>query len=428
MPPRFHKKRNLPPPRADKATLAAGVDEAMEAAAELTHSDLEDESPDHLRYRLSRDAKERLDKNLQAHIRHASRHQIQKLIALGGVRVNGKSAKPSTKLKAGDIVDVIVPPRPTKEFKPEPIPLDVLYEDDSFIVVNKQAGLIVHPARGQMTGTLINGLAYHFQQQASNTPSTPKVSHEDGSVEGLSSLGVDDARPGIVHRLDRNTTGVMIVAKQDEPHWKLARQFEDRTNLKAYLAVVHGCPDPPGGAVEQPIAKHPTIREAMAVRNDSTAKHALTLYRVRERYKGYSLVELELKTGRTHQIRVHLSFLGHPIVGDILYGGEPIGDRELDTPPLPAAHRAMMTYARPKAEGDKLEADALARDDIYMTTPALHAALLGIRHPMRNDEEMIFTAPIHSSMRTLIDKLRERPDEGPVVTSGYWVDLDRALP
>ncbi|MEX0655012.1 MAG: RluA family pseudouridine synthase [Phycisphaeraceae bacterium] len=425
MPPRFRPKK-LPTPVADEQTLAAGVDQAMEAAAELTHSELEEEGPEHLRYRLTRDAKERLDKNLQSHVGHVSRHQIQKLIALGGVRVNGKQAKPSTKLKAGDIVDVILPPRPTKAFKPEPIPLDILYEDDAFIVVNKQAGLIVHPARGQMSGTLINGLAYHFQQQVADHP----VAHEDGTVEGLSSLGADDARPGIVHRLDRNTTGVMIVAKQDEPHWKLARQFEDRTNLKAYLAVVHGCPDPPGGAIDQPIAKHPTIREAMAVRNDSTAKQALTLYRVRERYQGYSLVELELKTGRTHQIRVHLSFLGHPIVGDILYGGEPVGHAELDHPPLPAAHRHQMTYARPKAEGDKLEADALARSDLFLHTPALHAALLGIRHPT-TQEQMIFTAPIHSKMRDLIDALRQRPapgPPGPIVTQGYWVDLAKALP
>ncbi|MEX0744162.1 MAG: pseudouridine synthase, partial [Phycisphaeraceae bacterium] len=244
----------------------------------------------------------------------------------------------------------------------------------------------------------------------------------------LSTVGQREARPGIVHRLDKHTTGVIIVAKQDEPHWQLARQFEERSNLKAYLALVHGCPDPPGGAIEQPIGKHPTIREAMAVRNDASAKQALTLYRVRERYQGYSLVELELKSGRTHQIRVHLSFMGHPIVGDILYGGEPIGEAELDTPPVPAAHRSQMTYARPKAEGDKLEAEALLRDDIYMTTPALHAALLRIRHPMRDNAEMTFTAPIHSSMRDVIDALRQRPADGSVVTSGYWVDLTQALP
>ena len=367
---------------------------------------------EHVQYRLARDAKNRLDKYLQNRLRHVSRHQIQKLIGQGGVRVNDRVAKASTRLKQGDIVDVILPPKPTRELQPEPMALDILYEDAGFIVLNKPANLIVHPARGQLSGTMLNGLAHHFQQQASGT---------------LSRVGQREARPGIVHRLDKNTTGVIIVAKQDEPHWQLARQFEERSNLKAYLAVVHGCPDPPGGAIEQPIGKHPTIREAMAVRNDSAAKHALTLYRVRERYRGYSLVELELKTGRTHQIRVHLSYIGHPIAGDLVYGGEPVGLAEIASPPLPAGARAHLNYARDKAEGEKLEADSAGRADMLMYTPALHAALLRVVHP-GTGKPMTFTAPVPSPMRDVIDALRRHREPGPVAERGWHVDLAAALP
>lgn len=394
-----------------------------EAAEEIGGGDeLEEDGAEHRRFVLTKDSKQRLDKFLQNRIRRASRNQLQKLIALGGVTVNDKQRKPSAPLRKGDVVDVILPPRPAKELVAEPIPLNVLYEDEWFIVLNKQADLIVHPARGQLTGTMLNALAYHFAQQRPGE----RVSHEDGRIEGLSGVGADEARPGVVHRLDRNTTGVIVVAKKDEAHWLLARQFERRTNLKAYLAVVHGCPEPSGGVIDQPIGKHPTVREAMAVRQDSTAKQAVTLYRVRERYKGYSLVELELKSGRTHQIRVHLSHMGHPIVGDLLYGGEPMGARELDDPPLAAGARSNLNYARNKEDSVRMDAQLAARSDVMLATPALHATLLRIVHPI-TQEEMTFTAPVPSPMRDVVAELRKRPAEGAVVTQGVHVDLRGAL-
>lgn len=403
------------------------LDDPADAEATLVHHDQvdEDDGAEHLRFVLSKQAKFRLDRFLQNKLKSVSRNQIQKLIACEGVTVNERRAKPSTTLRAGDVVDVILPPRPARELKPEPIPLEILYEDDDLVVVNKQADLIVHPARGQLTGTLLNALAHHFQQQRDHEG--PGVAREDGTIEGLSAVGAEEARPGVVHRLDRYTTGVMLVAKREASHWLIARQFERRTTLKAYLALVHGSPPDTGGAIDTPIGRHPTVREAMAVRHDSSARDALTLYRVRRRYRGYTLVELELKTGRTHQIRVHLSYLGCPIAGDILYGGAPVGRAEIDAPPNVAGSRPHLTYARPKEEGARIEETLQHRDDVLLATPALHAALLGIRHPV-TDDPMRFTAPVPSPMRDVIEALAPHRVEGPVAQEGFWVDLDRALP
>jgi 23S rRNA pseudouridine1911/1915/1917 synthase len=378
---------------------------------------LQDDGVQRQQFTLSKDSNHRLDKYLQSRIKGFSRHQIQRLIALGGVTINGKVPKRSSKLRKGDVLDVLIPPRPAVDLSPEPIPLEVLHEEEGFIVINKQAGLIVHPARSHLNGTLLNALAYHFQQAES----------KQGEAASLSDVGKSHARPGVIHRLDKNTTGIIIVAKQDDQHWKLAKQFEDRTNLKVYLAVVHGCPDPVGGVINEPIGKHPTIREAMAVRHDSTSRDSVTLYRVRERYKGYALVELELKTGRTHQIRVHMSYIGHPLVGDIIYGGEPVGLCDLADPPLPAASRPDLTYARDKQEGQKMERQAAERDDLLMATPALHAAMLRMNHPETHDH-MTFTAPVHGTLSNLINELRKQPEAGEVVTSGTHLDLDKAAP
>jgi len=375
---------------------------------------LQDEGVQRHQYVLSKNSNHRLDKYLQSRIKGFSRHQIQRLIGLGGVTLNGKTPKRSSKLRKGDVLDVLIPMRPAVDLAPEPIPLEVLHEERGFIVINKQAGLIVHPARSHLNGTLLNALAYHFQQ-------------DQGEKTGaLSEVGKEHARPGVIHRLDKNTTGVIIVAKQDDQHWKLAKQFEDRTNLKVYLAVVHGCPDPPGGVINEPIGKHPTIREAMAVRHDSTSRDSVTIYRVRERYKGYSLVEMELKTGRTHQIRVHMSYIGYPLVGDIIYGGEPVGLTELENPTRPAASRPHLAYARDKQEGRRMEQIAAERDDMLMATPALHAALLRMFHP-ETKEPMTFTAPVHGPMGELIAELRKRPEPGEVVKKGVYLDLDKAI-
>ena len=408
--------------------------------------DLEEAGAERMTWTMSRDSSLRLDKYVQGRLKGCSRSQVQKLIDLGAVTVNGKEGKASQKLRGDDVVEVVVPPKPAEDLEPEDIPLDILYEDDTFIAINKQAGIIVHPARSHLHGTMLNALAYHFKHHPGNTVDRTSNQPEAGPEQregpdqtdnrpSLSAIGKDEARPGVIHRLDMNTTGVILFAKQDEAHWLLAKQFEDRTNTKAYLAVVHGNPDPPAGVIEQPLGKHPTIREGNAVRHDSTGKYALTLYRVREQYNGYALVECEIKTGRTHQIRVHLQYIGHPIVGDLLYGGELVGPPELDHPPHPAGARINLSYARQKEEGKKLEAIAAARLEqgeahpagpLIMPCPALHAAYLRVKHPI-DKHEMVFTAPLHEPMLTLVRELRKRPDPKGlgVVKSGCYIDLSR---
>ncbi len=419
--------------------------------------ELEEAGAERLSWTMTRDSPLRLDKYVQGRLKGISRSQVQKLIELGAVTVNTSEGKPSQKLREGDIVEVVVPPKPAEDLEPEDIPLDILFEDDCFIAINKQAGIIVHPARSHLHGTMLNALAFHFKHHPGNTVdqtdeqidsqteagperNNPHADAERSEASGprLSTIGKDEARPGVIHRLDMNTTGVILFAKQNEAHWLLAKQFEDRTNTKAYLAVVHGNPDPPAGVIEQPLGKHPTIREGNAVRNDSTGKYALTLYRVREQYEGFSLIECEIKTGRTHQIRVHLQYIGYPIVGDLLYGGELVGPRELDNPPHAAGSRVNFTYARPKEDGKKLEAIAVERLEqgdahpagaIIMPCPALHAAYLRIKHPV-DRHDMIFTAPLHEPMRTLVRELRKRPNRKGlgVVKGGCYIDLDRAMP
>ncbi|MEL7089374.1 MAG: pseudouridine synthase, partial [Planctomycetota bacterium] len=204
-----------------------------------------------------------------------------------------------------------------------------------------------------------------------------------------------------------------------------------RTNLKCYLALVHGCPAEPSGVINEPLGKHPTIREGHAVRHDASGKESLTFYRVRRRYRGYSLIECELKSGRTHQIRVHLSYLGFPIVGDQLYGGETVGPAELADPPTAAGSRPSLNFARTKAEGTKIEAavaERRAAGELVMGTPALHAALLRIHHPVLG-EKITFTAPLHSPMLDTVRELEaHHRAPGPTVTDGTHIDLTAALP
>ena len=349
----------------------------------------------------------RVDLFLRQQIKGLSRTRVQQLIGYGGITVNGRIPKASTRLHANDAVEVILPPPAVREVRPEPIPIHVLHEDADLLAINKQADLLVHPGKGHADGTLVNGLAHYFAERG----------------EGIAGVGGDETRPGIVHRLDRHTTGVMVVAKRDETHWHIARQFEDREPLKVYLALVHGQPEGPGGAIEEPLGEHPTVREAFAVRRgDPRARHATTLYRVRERYAGYALVELELKTGRTHQIRVHLTQLGHPIVGDLLYGGEPVGPDEIANPPQPAGAAPMQNYARSKGEVDRLTAAAAPAQ---LARPALHAAFLRLTHP-RSGEPIAFQAPLHEPFAGVVRALRERPAPGPVAGPGEaWIDLDQ---
>jgi len=425
------------------SALSANATEPSEDGINPIDTDLNDDpaplhdasdGPQRCRFTIRRDVRTRIDVYLQQRLKRISRSRIQKLIELGGVTVNDSVPKPSTLIHTGDIIDVILPPKAVRTIQPEAIPLDILYEDDSIIVINKQARLIVHPAPSQLSGTLLNALAYRYtqQQEQAGQPSQPlqttgfRRTDTRGTIQGLSQVGAAEFRPGIIHRLDRNTTGVIVVAKTDEAHWAIARQFEHRLTLKAYLAVVHGNLDTVGTVIDQPIGKHPTIRQAQAVRHDTQAKSAVTTVRVRRRYDGYCLVEMEPKTGRTHQIRVHLAYIGHPIVGDILYGGHPVGQKELDHPQTPAGAQRDLSFAHNKAQGQRLEAQAAARDDLIMPHPALHAALLRFTHPTTG-KPITLTAPVHPEMRQLVQALTQQPVDQPVAQNGFWVDLDTAL-
>jgi 23S rRNA pseudouridine1911/1915/1917 synthase len=369
-------------------------------------------------FSVKKDIQTRLDKYLTSRITFMSRNQLQRLIEGGGAVVNGRPAKPSSKIQRGDTIEVVVPPPPDKGIRPEEIPLDVLFEDEYLIVLNKQPDIIVHPARSELSGTMINALTWHFQN----------VSKTGGALSGV---GEEFARPGVVHRLDRYTSGCIVFAKTDEAHWKLGSQFEHRQVDKRYVAVVQGRVEPPVQVIEMPIGPHPSrekgYREKYVVRHDDAGRHAVTICRVRERYgeesdgaterrsdgrkkepaganvlslrrsvapslRRFSLVELELKTGRTHQIRVHLSHLGWPIVGDDMYGGKPFVDDGGQT---------------------------------LIERQSLHACTLGFRHPI-SGEPMEFTAPIRGDMAALVAHLRRIACQA-VDAPGATVDLGRAL-
>jgi 23S rRNA pseudouridine1911/1915/1917 synthase len=239
----------------------------------------------------------RLDAYLASQIDGWSRARLQRLIENEDVLVNRKASKPSYKLREHDEVEVELIAPPTDTFAPENIPIEIVYEDDTLVVVNKTAGLVVHPAAGTPSGTLANALAYHFQ----NLP---------GGGTGV--------RPGLVHRLDRDTSGLLVVAKTESALESLSDQFRDRTVFKSYVALVHGRMESNSGKIDQPLARDPGNRTRMAVVRGG--RQALTLYRVRRGFDRFTLLDVELKTGRTHQIRVHLAWLKHPVVGDETYG------------------------------------------------------------------------------------------------------------
>jgi 23S rRNA pseudouridine1911/1915/1917 synthase len=288
-----------------------------------------DENADveHLSFRVSKNLTRRIDQYLVDRVPHLSRNGVQKLIEAGLVKVNGRVIKASYKPRDDDRIEMVAPPEPISELIPEPIPLDIVYEDEHFLALNKQADLMVHPARGVWHGTLVNGLVYHGQKWS--------------SVNG-------NWRPGILHRLDRNTTGIMLVAKSDEAHWRMARQFENRTIRKTYVAVIHGVPQLLGDVIDLPIGRDRHVREKQAVRKvENGGKEAVTKYEVQEKFEGapaataklidssfekdrhfaappagkFAFVKLSPKTGRTHQLRVHMSAIGFPMVGDTMYGG-----------------------------------------------------------------------------------------------------------
>ena len=262
----------LPGGKVDPEAIRRAIDEARQRATE-SGEDSADEALPRVLFTLQRDLQTRLDKYLTSRITFMSRTQLQRLIGSGGVTVNERVAKASTKLSVGDRVEVVVPPPPDKAIRAQEIPLEVLFEDEHLIVLNKQADIIVHPARSELSGTMINALAWHFR-------------HVSGGA--LSGVGEEFARPGVVHRLDRHTTGCIVFAKDDEAHWKLGRQFEKRTVDKRYLALVQGRVEPDGQVIDLPIGPHQSrekgYREKYVVRRDDLGKPSVTICRVRERY------------------------------------------------------------------------------------------------------------------------------------------------
>jgi len=301
----------------------------------------------------------RIDKYLQGRFSNFSRVMLQNMIKSGDVTVNGKTVKSSFKLSGGELISLRFPEPPSKEITPEEIPLDIIYEDDDIIILNKQANILVHPARGNTHGTLVNGLAFYS--------------------DNLSS-GLGEFRPGIVHRLDKNTTGVMVVTKNDVAQWKIAKQFENRLTQKGYLAIVHGVPELTADRIKAPLGIHPKNRVKYAIRPE-TGKEAITFYEVLEEFRGFSLLKLAPKTGRTHQIRVHLSYIKHPIVADDMYGGKLVYPWQLrDLAP--------------------------AVEEPIINRCALHAWTLEFRHP--TTEKMVkFEAPLPDDFQNLLDSLRK---------------------
>lgn len=306
---------------------------------------------------------DRIDRWLSQRLEDISRSHLQKLIEQGNVQVNRQiCTNKKTKVNLGDHLLISFPPPQPLELKPEPIPLDILYEDDSLIVINKPAGLVVHPAPGHLTGTLVHGLLYHF----------PKLA----GIAGVQ-------RPGIVHRLDKDTTGALMVAKTDYAHQHLQSQLKAKTARREYLGVVYGVPyfqsqgnmpiheHKENGTINLPIGRHRVDRKKMAVVPvEKGGREAVTHWEILERLGNYTLVKFRLETGRTHQIRVHSSYIGHPIVGDRLY---------------------------------------LSKGSVGVNLPgqALHAYKLSLEHPVTGQQIEVI-APLRDTFTKLLTTLRKR--------------------
>ncbi|MDD2498248.1 MAG: RluA family pseudouridine synthase [Desulfitobacteriaceae bacterium] len=287
----------------------------------------------------------RLDIFLVSHLPELSRSRIQKLIKEGEALVNGTAVKPNYTIEMGDEIKISLPEPKELEVKAEEIPFEIIYEDHDLIVVNKPQGMVVHPAAGNWQGTLVNALLYHCQD-----------------LSGINGV----LRPGIVHRIDKDTSGLLVVAKNDLTHMNLAEQIKAHTITRVYHAIVCGVMAEPAGIIEAPIGRHPVQRKKMAVVLKN-GRHAVTRYHVLERFQGFTWVEVRLETGRTHQIRVHMSYLGYPVAGDPLYGQK--------------------------------------KENLGLKGQALHARVLGFHHP-RSGEYMEFTAPLPKYFEELLQKLR----------------------
>ncbi|GED52868.1 RluA family pseudouridine synthase [Brevibacillus borstelensis] len=291
------------------------------------------------------DAKERIDKFITGQNEEWSRSQVQAWIKEGRVFVNGEPIKSNYKLSADDEVTLRVPPPKEMEIQAEQMALDIIYEDSDVVVVNKPRGLVVHPAPGHYSGTLVNGLLAHCKD-----------------LSGINGV----LRPGIVHRIDKDTSGLLMVAKNDKAHLSLAHQLKEHTVDRKYVAIVHGVIPHEMGTIDAPIGRDPKNRQQMAVVFENS-KPAVTHFVVLERFKEYTLVELKLETGRTHQIRVHMKYIGYPLAGDPKYG---------------------------------------PKNTLDLDGQALHAKTLGFDHP-RTGERLQFEAPLPEEMVDVIDYLRQ---------------------
>jgi 23S rRNA pseudouridine1911/1915/1917 synthase len=302
----------------------------------------------------------RLDWFLARQLPAFSRVLLRKAINAAGVKVDGRREKASHKLRAGETITFVLPELARQGPRPENIPLDILYEDAALAAINKPPGMVVHPGKGHWAGTLTAALQFHFDE--------------------LSAAG-GPTRPGIVHRLDRDTSGVIVVAKTDQVHMRLARQFEKRTVEKEYFAVCAGVPDRDRDTIDLPLGPHPHQREKMAIRRDHAASRpAQTFYEVAERFDGFSAIRVLPKTGRTHQIRLHLANIGCPVLCDRLYGG-----------------RAQIT----RGEIARDEAD----DEVLLARQALHARRLKLSHPATG-EPIEFVAPLPADIVAVLAALR----------------------
>lgn len=314
----------------------------------------------------------RLDKYLCGRFPRISRTTIQRYIKEGLVTVNEMPTKPSYEPAAGDLVAITLPPPPPSGIVPQDIPLDVIYEDQWMMAINKSAGIVCHPARAIQTGTVANAVAFHAEQ----------LSH--GGRDG------DPFRPGIVHRLDKNTTGVMLIAKTDEAHWRISLQFERRTIRKEYFAICHGRLQLDGDVINQPLAPHPETTQRMVLPQgmpkiltqirpprQAMFKEAITEYRVVQRFRDFTTVALHPKTGRTHQLRVHLASIGHPIVGDAMYGGMAVSEMSLC---------------------------GSGSDESLIEYQALHARCIRLMHPIR-EEPLEIEAPVSARVQHIVELL-----------------------
>lgn len=303
----------------------------------------------------------RLDSWLSEAYEDFSRSYLQRLIRSGNIEIDGKPVKPGKKLNGDETITIQLPPPVNADILPEDIPLDIVYEDEDILIVNKPKGMVVHPAPGHASGTLVNALMYHCGD----------------SLSGINGI----QRPGIVHRIDRDTTGLLVVCKNDASHAAVAAQLAEHSLTRRYVALITGCPNTDEGTVDAPIGRSRNNRLKMAV-DYMNGKTAVTHYQVLEKFQGFSLVECRLETGRTHQIRVHMSFIGHPVAGDPLY-----------------ASTGQTLHIRVKENG------CAKTCPVQLEGQALHAMKLGLVHPTTG-EYMEWEAPLPKYFEDLLNLLR----------------------